>query len=160
MDIQRLFDLLNNSTNPIEICCIGLFGFVVAVLYLIGKLPNYSYELANISFFFFLIPALAFDLKKRYVVLLCLISYPVALYFREESYLLFRWCCDLIIGMSNQSLMNYIYLCDIICLFIPFLIWLLVKTLKINTPIWNSLKTNGSLYKKGYRRTVSRAKLV
>ncbi len=160
MEIQKLLDLLHTTNNPIELICIGLFAFVVAILYVIGKLPNYSYELANISFFFFLIPALAFDLKKRYVLLLCVISYPLALYFKEESYRLFRWCCDLIIGMSNQSLINYIYLCDIICLFIPFLIWLLVRTLKINAPIWNTLQTNGSLYTVGRRQFVSRRKLV
>lgn len=129
---SQIIHLLLNPANPIEFICTAIFCGIVGVLLAMGKAPYFSYELANIMFFFVLIPTWVLNLKKRWIFASCLISYPLIIFFKAEAHVLFRWCCDLIDSRSHNEMINYIYLCDIVCLFIPLLLWLLVKTIKMN----------------------------
>lgn len=146
-----------------------LFAITVVILRGIAYLTGFSYEMINIIVWFMLIPVVILYLIHKYLGHLAVLVCGYLLWnFRGKydivSNDLFKWSVDLLLKIGKQINKDYLTTSSIVCLYVPYLLILLLIILKNKKNTKRILKYNiisiGILIALGYVLAISFNKYI
>jgi len=124
-----------------------IFAFTVIILRLLAQLTGLSYEMINIIVWFILIPILICFLIHKYFGYFSILVWVYFLWHYYEHYTqitnkLFKWSVDFLLKIGKLMNMDYLTISSIICLYVPYLVVIVLIILKNKGKTKQILKYN------------------